>query len=99
MSDGGRGSTHAGAICFDPNNGGKVIFGGGYSPTQGNGTKFAVSQLGGVYQGGGSNLTATNFIGISSAAYADTATQPEIYKGALQPIFLVNSRNYILRSN
>jgi hypothetical protein len=74
MSNGGRGSTFAGAICFDPNNGGKVIFGGGYSPTQGNGTKFAVSQLGGVYQGYGSNLTATNFIGISSAAYADTAT-------------------------
>jgi len=74
MSDGGRGDAFTGAICFDPDNGGKVIFGSGNSPTQGTGTKFAVSQLGGVYQEYVTNLTATNFIGISNAAYADTAT-------------------------
>jgi hypothetical protein len=75
MSDGNYGGRQQSTLCFDPNNNGKVIFGSGiqfsYAST---GWKFAVSQLGGIYQELASSLTATNFIGISSAAYADTET-------------------------
>jgi hypothetical protein len=75
MSDGSYGGRQQSTLCFDPNNNGKVIFGSGiqfsYAST---GWKFAVSQLGGIYQELASSLTATNFIGISSAAYADTET-------------------------
>ena len=73
VSGGQRGDFSA--IAFDPNNNGKFVFGGGYNTSLSTwGTKYGVGQLGGVYQGSTSNLTTSNFIAISSAAYADTET-------------------------
>ena len=72
---GGQRGGYGPAISFIPNGSGKFIFGGGYGANLSTwGTKFAVGQLGGVYQGSTPNLTTSNFIGISSAAYADTET-------------------------
>ena len=83
MTNTKRGGTAEGVICFDPNNNGKLIFGAGYSPSLGHGTQFAVTQLGGTYQGVTTNLTATNFIGIPSAAFADTASATVQLQGGI----------------
>ena len=73
VSGGQRGAFTA--ISFIPNGSGKFIFGSGYGVNLSTwGTKFAVGQLGGVYQGSTTNLTTDNFIGIPNQAYADTET-------------------------
>ncbi len=65
------------SISFDPNNVGKFIMGFG------NSTDGDCEVIFGQVEAGVSNLTATNFIGTSEGAFADTATATVMLRGGI----------------